>query len=739
MADPSGSPVDAQKVARLRDEAAAAARAGRDALAAQIAQHAGIALLTLEEHVADLTICWVNDSFTRTTGYSPDEVAGQSLRVFYQHRWSESAFQDISARVARGELVEITLPFLRRGGGDLWLRVSIRRLPSRAAGPAQWVCTATDVTDQVEHSVSQLASIESERRTHSIFAALSQVSDILGDSDHPEVLTEIALLLAELVVRWAGFFLVDDGMRLVAGIDPAVAIGAGGRPSASSGPDPVRDLLAGRAAATADLDLDAVYEPGSASAQVQDQILRALEEQAAVERAAGTGSAAGGDATGTDGETADQDQVPECARRVVLSALPGGRRIVGVLAALPWHDGGVDGLDDQERTVLEVVSRRVGLAVENVRLYAREHTLAETLQRSMLPEQADVQGLDLWTYYSPNSGHAQVGGDWYDILEIAPGLAGLVVGDVVGHDVEAAAVMGQLRSIVRSYAYEVVEPGPVLDRVDRLLTGMRIPRAASLVYATMAHAESGWSLSYTRAGHLPPLLLRDGRVVQLVDAGGPLVGFGNRPRTAGRCELRPGDALILYTDGLIERRDRDLRAGLGSLVHVAERIAARDAAGIGEELLARLAEAPEDDVAVVIVRIPRADGDEGAGRGSPRSRRWSLPSEPASIARARHLVLRTCQAWELGNLANSELVVSELTANAVLHGWGTVSLRLFDTGDGLRIEVEDSNPAPPVATQGHANGVGGYGIQIVDRLADWGWRPTRSGKIVWARLRNSSS
>lgn len=172
-------------------------------------------------------------------------------------------------------------------------------------------------------------------------------------------------------------------------------------------------------------------------------------------------------------------------------------------------------------------------------------------------------------------------------------------------------------------------------------------------------------------------------------------------------------------------------------VAASEAVTAVDAAGVGEELLSRLADAPEDDVALVVVRIPDPQRDASAVVLSPRSRRWLLPSEPASIGRARHAVVRTCQAWGVRESANAELVVSELVANGVLHGWGHLALRLFDTGDGIRVEVEDSNPAPPVPTDGHPNRMGGFGMQIVERLADWGWRPTASGKLVWATLRPS--
>jgi hypothetical protein len=355
----------------------------------------------------------------------------------------------------------------------------------------------------------------------------------------------------------------------------------------------------------------------------------------------------------------------------------------------------------------------------------------------MLPEQADVTGLDVWTYYAPNAEHAQVGGDWYDVLQIAEGTVGLVIGDVVGHDVEAAAAMGQLRSVVRAYAYELTTPGIVLNRVDQLVAGMRVPRPASMVYAALHHRadDDSWSLEYTRAGHLPPLLLRDGTVRQLTAASGMLIGFGGDARSTASEDLRRGDVLLFYTDGLIERRDRSLKIGLNALIDMSSRITARDAAGVGEELLSRLADSPEDDVAIVVLRIPDPGADDQVTALSPRSRRWLLPSEPASIGRARHAVLRTCQAWGLPDSAAAELVVSELVANGVLHGWGNIALRLYDTGDGLRIEVEDANPAPPVATEGHPNRLGGFGMQIVERLADWGWRPSASGKLVWAKLR----
>ncbi|MBU4214280.1 MAG: serine/threonine-protein phosphatase, partial [Actinobacteria bacterium] len=391
-------------------------------------------------------------------------------------------------------------------------------------------------------------------------------------------------------------------------------------------------------------------------------------------------------------------------------------------------------LDEETLTVLRLCARRVGTVLENIWLYERQRLQAETMQRAMLPQQAQIDGLDVWTYYAPSEQTSQIGGDWYDIMPIGPTIAGVVIGDVVGHDMEAAATMGQLRSVVRAYAFDVVEPAAVLARVDQLVAGMSVPRAAGVVYSTLSRTSTGWRMEYSRAGHLPVLLLRGGATQFLEGALGPLIGFGDANRNADGIDLVPGDALVYFTDGLVERRDRALRDGLATLAEAARKIAATDAAGIGEDLLARLVQVAEDDVAVVVVRVPTADGVL-AGSSSPRRRRWMLTSSPGSIRIARQAVLRTCAAWDLPAARTAELVVSELVANAVTHGWGHVSLQLYDTGEGLRIEVEDANPAPPVSTDGHPGRVGGFGMKIVEELADWGWHSSHEGKVVWAKVR----
>ena len=697
-----------------------------------VGQVVGMPVLVVAAEPPDWPVVWVNRAFTETTGLTPAEAAGPAMRMIAPAAEDSSGLHQLQEAVLAERATSALLRLRRADGTWFWARTVVTPVVAEEGGrPSHWVAALVDVTSEVARDAAVAAEVEVVRQESEDLALIGTVSDLVMDLDDPYGLRAIAELLSRRVVAWAGFYVDDDGLHAADGVDstrqswaqrrqpagsPAPFVPRRG--SRSAVPDAVQRLLdgEGEGAMAIDFDVTASYEPRTASAWL------AADLRARVPGGEGLG-------------------------HVAVLALPGRHRVLGLLAVVPrgaepGDDGVPDrvGLDERTRTILSLTGRRVGLAMENVRLYAREHRVAETLQRAMLPEQAEVDGLDVWSYYAPNVVYAQVGGDWYDVVQISPDVVGIVIGDVVGHDVEAAAAMGQLRSVVRAYAFEVTEPGPVLERVDTLVGGMRIPRSAGLVLTTLTRrtGEDGgcpvWHLEYSRAGHLPALLVRDGEVVLLDGAGGALIGFGDGRRTTARADLRPGDVLVFYTDGLIERRDRALPDGLAALRAVAAGATAVDAAGIGEELLARLADSPEDDVAVVVVRIPDLTDTSGHG-GNVRSRRWQLPSEPASIARARHAVVRTCQAWELGDAANAELVVSELVANAVLHGWGRVTLRLHDTGEGLRIEVEDSNPTPPVATEGHPGRIGGFGMRIVERLADWGWRPSRGGKVVWARVR----
>lgn len=714
----------------------------------------GVPVFVTGPFAEGMPLIWANEAFEKHADVRFADVAGHPLSVLGDRLGTPEESARMREQLAAGEEVHMMVRSAGRGGVAGWAQVTLT--PARAGhgdGVTHWMGIGVDVTEHMERQAAHLATLTAQHRQREDNDLITQTTELLADLEYPYALRDIAELLGH-VVKWAGFYVNDDGLMPAEGIDVKNPPSGRGRRHAryvagddrshgaahrgvqdqlgdatSSGDttalppgrllevvDNVQSLLDGQGDEPVALHLDIPHAQYSASGWLQRELSRRLSEE--------------------------MGAVP---RSVVVHPVAGRKSTLGLLVV--WLEDAGDGMhlyegtDESEevRAVLEVVARRAGNAIDNARLYAREHRLAETLQRAMLPEQADVPGLDVWTYYAPNAEHAQVGGDWYDILQISTDVVGLVIGDVVGHDVEAAATMGQLRSVVRSYAFETSEPGSVLRKVDQLVAGMGIPRSASMVYATLLKSASGsQSIEYSCAGHLPPLLLRKGEVVTLDQGAGALVGFGSRERTSGSYDLLPGDTLLFYTDGLIERRDRSLRIGLEKLLETAAAIQSKDAAGVGEELLARLADKPEDDVAIVVVRLPDPEGDKAEPSLSPRWRRWMLPSEPSSIGRARHAVLRTCQAWGVEESAQAELVVSELVANGVLHGWGHITLRLYDTGEGLRIEVEDSNPAPPVATDGHPNRLGGFGMQIVERLAEWGWRPSGTGKLVWAKLRDQA-
>ncbi len=320
------------------------------------------------------------------------------------------------------------------------------------------------------------------------------------------------------------------------------------------------------------------------------------------------------------------------------------------------------------------------------------------------------------------------------MLRVDEDIVGLVIGDVVGHDIEAASAMGQLRSVVRAYSADGDDPGAVLMRVDQLVGGMRITRSASLVYATLSRlGDSNWEMSWSRAGHLPPIVVRDGRAEALMDGGGPMIGLSSEARGHEERDLGPGDVLVLYTDGLIERRSRPMRPGPAAPAGgAARRLDVADAAGIGERLLAELGDRPRTTSRSSCCACPCPVSRSGRGRGTAPAA-GSCPVETSSIPRARELVRQSCRMWELPQSRHAELVVSELVANGVLHGRGTVGLHLReDESRTLRIEVADANPSPPRQVDGHPDTTGGFGLTVVSRVARWGWRAERGGKVVWA-------
>jgi serine phosphatase RsbU (regulator of sigma subunit) len=252
---------------------------------------------------------------------------------------------------------------------------------------------------------------------------------------------------------------------------------------------------------------------------------------------------------------------------------------------------------------------RAALAVDNARLYSREHRTALALQQSLLSPLPEIPGLTLCARYLPGSRTAAVGGDWYDVLALPDGSIGLAIGDVMGHDVTAAAAMGQLRSVLRSYAWEGGSPAAVLDRLDRLVQGLGMAQLATCFYGCLSGGSAARRLTMANAGHHPPLLRLPGGEVRSVDSGaGMLIGVevGVTRRVEAQVDLPPGSLLLLYTDGLVEARHHSLDEGVAAVSRIlAAHRPEHGVEALCDALTRRVGDrGQDDDVALLAVQLP---------------------------------------------------------------------------------------------------------------------------------------
>ncbi|MGK3941890.1 PAS domain S-box-containing protein [Streptomyces canus] len=259
--------------------------------------------------------------------------------------------------------------------------------------------------------------------------------------------------------------------------------------------------------------------------------------------------------------------------------------------------------------LIEDIARRAGLALDNARLYQRQRKVAETMQNHLLPQLPRVSGLQMTARYLPAPDASQVGGDWYDAFTLPDGATALAVGDVVGHDLEAAAGMAQLRNMLRAYAWAHQEPpSRIVARLDEAIMHITDVTMATMIFARVEERDDGHrELSWTNAGHPPPLLIsHDGLAHYLTDGHGILLGTGVRtPRTDATAVLPPGSTLLLYTDGLIEASGRSLDEGLHNLRRHAAALAHRPLASFTDQVLRRVRHVRnDDDVALLAVRVP---------------------------------------------------------------------------------------------------------------------------------------
>ncbi|MYU05259.1 SpoIIE family protein phosphatase [Streptomyces sp. SID8366] len=456
-------------------------------------------------------------------------------------------------------------------------------------------------------------------------------------------------------------------------------------------------------------------------------------------------------------EQNDPDNAHRILAHGIRSMLVVPLRARGVLMGVAsfWRTADAEPFEAEDQAVAEELVARAAVAIDNARRYTREHTTAVTLQRSLLPRGVpDQSALEVAYRYLP--AQAGVGGDWFDVIPLPGARVALVVGDVVGHGLHAAATMGRLRTAVANFSALDLSPDELLVHLDELVSRidsdergdaqeteefeglLRDERVARDGIANVTGASCLYALydpvagrvTIARAGHPgPALVLPDGTATYPDVPVSPPLGLGDgMPVETLELELPEGSYLVLYTDGLLEDRQRDIGAGLELL-----RDALAGPAGDGPEALctavldAVLPTRPIDDVALLVARTRLL--------GPGHVAEWEVPRDPAAVGPVRAECAATLEAWGLGDVGyTAELILSELITNAVRYGSPPIRVRLLHDR-GLICEVSDGSSTAPHPRRAAATDEGGRGLFLVAQLASrWGTRYTARGKVIWAEL-----
>ncbi|MDA8286737.1 MAG: SpoIIE family protein phosphatase [Actinomycetota bacterium] len=539
----------------------------------------------------DNPLVWINPAFTRMTGYELEEVRGRNCRLLQGPATDATTVGELRSAIAEARPVTQTLLNYRKDGTAFWNQVAISPVFDGEDRLVSFVGVQTDVTERVRAQAEREQAYAAERaarhdaeRARSRLALLAEASVRLGATlDVEETIRRLADLTVPAMADWVIIRLGDDQGNILR----SVARHRDGREGLLQ-----RYLEVADRSLTREAEVYRVLDNGEAGLvpEYDDTFIRRSLSDPEARRMAyelGTGSLM---------------YVPLVARR---------RRVLGVMTFVAGPSGRRFTAEDLD--IAAELGRRAGLTLDNARLYEREHRAAETLQRSLLPDLPSVPGLELAARYLAGDADADVGGDWYEVLPLPDGSVGLAVGDVVGHDLSAAAAMGHLRGLLRACAWNAIDDGNgdptvVLERVDRLVQGLHVVPLATLLFGRLeppaGPASDGWRLRYATAGHPPMVVRRAGGEVEILDdTRGILLGVTSSERESAAAALAPGDCLIGYTDGLIERRGEPLDVGLGRL---AATLAADDGSDL-DAVLDRLVAADDrdrsDDTAVLAVRI----------------------------------------------------------------------------------------------------------------------------------------
>ncbi|MFG2868250.1 SpoIIE family protein phosphatase [Streptomyces sp. NPDC048338] len=457
----------------------------------------------------------------------------------------------------------------------------------------------------------------------------------------------------------------------------------------------------------------------------------------------------------TDLHTADgwRAQDPEGAAAALayglhsLVAAPLMARGVVLGLANFWRAETPEPFDDEDVSFGEELTARAAVSIDNARRFTREHAMAVTLQRSLLPRVLpELSAVDVAYRYLPAK--AGVGGDWFDVIPLPGARVALVVGDVVGHGLHAAATMGRLRTAVLNFSTLDLPPDELLGHLDELIDRIDRPDSgggngengadggeddsperitgATCLYVVYDPASGRCSMA--GAGHPGPAIVHpDGRVeFPELPVGLPL-GVGGMPFEATALRLPEGSRLVLFTDGLLEDRDRDFDTGVALLRDALATTGRSPEQACADVLASLLVPAPDDDIALLVADTRRLPAD--------RIAEWTVPSDPAEVSRIRNEGAAQLAAWDLEDIAfSAELILSELVTNAIRYGAEPIKVRLLRDAQ-LICEISDGSSTSPHLRYAATTDEGGRGLFLVAQFAErWGTRYTERGKVIWAEL-----
>jgi len=549
-------------------------------LARAVLEHGPLAMTVSDPRLPGDPVVWANTAFTALTGYPLDEVRGRNCRFLQCEDTDPEAVARLRAALERGDDVQEVLLNTRKDGSQFWNQLAITQLRDAAGQVTHRVGVQVDVTAEAVGEAARTLELSLMHRTADRLELLARMGEEL--SRHLEV-DDAVDALADLVVprlaTWGFVAMASETGHMervhVVTADPehaavAHALGTQGTTWLTRSPRVAQTLGAGDDHVPMPMPVDVASLPS-----------RTTPDELRLLRTLGLGSA-------------------------LLVPLTGRDRVLGVLC-LVHRD--TDGFDRETVVTAAHLGRRAGVLLENVRLYLAERDAALTLQHSLLPVLGDVGGLDVAASYLPSGRRAEVGGDWFDAFVLPDGAVSLAVGDVVGHDLRAAASMGQLRSLLRASVWRGDRPGEALERLDGLVRALDVADIATCVLVRWERTPTGARLTWASAGHPPVLVRLPGGQVQGLDGarstpiGLPPVRPGTAPEAA--TDVPHGAFVVLYSDGLVERRDRGLREGI-------ETLSAALAAVPGDATASQVCDAltgalvdehQEDDVCLLVVRV----------------------------------------------------------------------------------------------------------------------------------------